>query len=233
MIKAIGFDFDGTLVQSNAIKQDAYYAVTRQFGDIASIVRQVLAENAGDRTAILGKIAAQAADLGRLPAPADARPWAAILVEQYSRHCEDAIAACPEVPGAMRALDDMFHRGYGLFLNSATPLAPLEKVLARRDMSRLFGGVYGGFSGKVENIKAGMARFGASPRETLFVGDNEVDRAAAEVVGCHFIGILNSFSGYLEQPGHLVADMTGVAPILAAIEASGSFQSKQVQGRND
>jgi phosphoglycolate phosphatase-like HAD superfamily hydrolase len=219
MIKAIGFDFDGTLVQSNAIKQDAYYAVTKPLGDIAYIVREVLAENAGDRTAILGKVAGRAMELGLLPAPADGRPWAATLVERYSRFCEDAIAACPEVPGAMRAIGSLSRKGYGLFLNSATPLPALEAVVARREMGRFFGGVYGGFSGKVENLKAGMARFASSPAETVFVGDNEVDRAAAETVGCHFIGILNDFSGYLTPPGHLVADMTGVESILSAIES--------------
>jgi phosphoglycolate phosphatase-like HAD superfamily hydrolase len=90
-------------------------------------------------------------------------------------------------------------------------------VLARRNLARFFGGIYGNEGSKVANLEHAMAASNCSPSELVFIGDNEMDRHAAEAVGCHFIGILNEFSGYGKTPRHLLRDLTEVHGILQSI----------------
>jgi phosphoglycolate phosphatase len=215
-VRCIAFDFDGTLVQSNAIKRRTFYEVSRSLGDVDRIVDQVLRECAGDRTEVLETIVAKAAGAFALPAAPGNRPWAQVLVERFSHVCEEAIVACPEVPGAMAALDRLLGGGFPLFINSATPTLPLVRILDRRDMTRYFRAVYGGdVQGKTGNLRLAMQAALCGPEETVFIGDNEVDRRAAEEIGCRYIGIENEVSGYRKPPVHKVGDMAGAEAVLA------------------
>jgi phosphoglycolate phosphatase len=211
MIRGVGFDFDGTLVQSNAIKRQAFYQTARLLGDgLDGLVDAVLRDVRGDRYAILRELATRAAAQRALPAPGD-RAWPERLADEYTRICEDEITRCPVVPGAIEALEALARRGCALFINSATPTAPLVAVVARRGLSHHFRAVLGNDAGKVENLRHGLALAGATPDELLFVGDGEADRAAAAEIGCRFVGVSNEFSDFREPPAHVVSDLHGLA----------------------
>ncbi len=217
MIRTIGFDFDGTLVQSNEIKREAYFAVTQTCGDLSKWVSSALESNAGDRSAILGQIERDATHAGLLLPRSDGKAWASIWVEDYSRFCEKAIATCPEVRGATAALESLSGLGYRLFVNSATPLIALRSILARRGLDRYFDEVYGGFHAKAANLIQELSLSGCQAEEMIFIGDNEMDRAAAVAAGCIFIGIINDASHFREPPKFLAHDMTEVAHLLSGL----------------
>jgi len=211
MIRCVGFDFDGTLVQSNAIKRQAFYQTARLLGEgLDALVDDVLRDVRGDRYAILRELAVRAAARGPLPASPGERAWPERLADEYTRICEDEIARCPVVPGALEALEALGRRGCALFINSATPTAPLVAVVARRGLNRHFRAVLGNDAGKIENLRHGLALAGATPDELLFVGDGEADRAAAEAIGCRFVGVSNEFSDFRKPPAHVVADLHGL-----------------------
>lgn len=220
MIKLVGFDFDGTLAQSNAIKRDTFRSVSaRLLGDASDVVESVLSLRKGDRKAIFENIVDRLARAGRLPPAPAGGAWAPALIAAYTEECEAAIAACPEVPGARRGLEGLRAAGFRLFINSATPLQPLMAVLAKRGLSRYFSDVYGNEGTKVGNIRRALASAGCGPEELVFVGDNEADRAAAAEIGCEFIGLHNGFSEYVEMPARLIEDLGPLDRLIAGIAA--------------
>jgi phosphoglycolate phosphatase-like HAD superfamily hydrolase len=213
-VRVVAFDFDGTLVQSNAIKRDAFYGAVRSFGDLSDVVRQVLAENPGDRYVITATIATRAAD--RLP-PAGERPWAEVFADRYTRICEEQILECPFVPGAIECLEALRRDGRLLYVNSATPGDPLRSVVRRRGLDGYFAGVWGNERGKADNLRRALAECAAAPGELAFVGDSEADGAAALEVGCHFVGVLNQHSDFRQRPAAVVEDLHGLGRLVGAM----------------
>jgi len=95
MIRCVVFDFDGTIRQSVSIKHDAYFVAVRgiERGDemFRDIIRDFPTMTSFSGCALFVK---RARTLG-IDTPSGEE-----LAERYSRACEDAIAACAEVPGA-------------------------------------------------------------------------------------------------------------------------------------
>jgi phosphoglycolate phosphatase-like HAD superfamily hydrolase len=218
-LRCIVFDLDGTLAQSNAIKRDAYYEVTRDLGEVSSVVDAVLAEVSGDRSAVLSEVVRRLQLGGLLPGDQDQASWVARLVAAYNVRCETLVASCPEVPGAARALGALKRRGFALYVNSATPLAPLERVLELRGLRALFSAVFGSEDGKAPNLRRVLELERAGPGAMLFVGDQEADRSAAEEVGCHFIAVDNEFSRFLRAPARRLPDLTGLEEAVLALDS--------------
>jgi phosphoglycolate phosphatase-like HAD superfamily hydrolase len=216
MIRCVAFDFDGTLVQSNAIKRQAFFQTVRLLGeDLDDVVEDVLRHVPGDRYILLREMAARAD--ARRPLPPSGTAWPERLADAYTKICDDEIARCPEVPGAMEALETLRRRGCALFINSSTPSAPLVAVVNRRNMGGSFRGVWGNDAGKVENLQRALALTNARVDEMVFVGDAEADRAAAATLGCRFVGVANEFNDFKERPEPLVADLTGLAAYVESL----------------
>jgi phosphoglycolate phosphatase-like HAD superfamily hydrolase len=213
MIRCVVFDFDGTLVQSNAIKRQSFFEAATVIGDLSDIVERVLAECPGDRHGVTRAIVECARAAGRLSAP-DVSTLPDTLAQRYTELCDDAIAACPFVPGARELLDELRGEGCDLFINSATPPGPLASAVRRRDLGSYFRGVWGNERSKVENLRAAMSMAGAGASETAFVGDAEPDRAAAAEVGCHFVGLLNEFSDFRTAPRHALRELHDLGRLL-------------------
>jgi phosphoglycolate phosphatase len=215
MIRCIVFDFDGTLVQSNGIKRSAYYRTAERLGAVSDIVTKVLAECFGDRHEVLTAIVEGARAAERVP-PGNG-DLATSLAADFSRIVLEEIAVCPEVPGAMGALAELKGAGYPLYINSSTPSAPLFDVITRRRMGDFFRGVFGNEGGKLGNLRRAMAESGVGAAETLFVGDYEVDQAAAGELGCPFVGVINEFSDFKSEPRHRLRELYGLKALVESL----------------
>src|SRR5262245_33711262 len=120
MIRAVVFDFDGTLVNSNAIKRQVFFDVVADDAGGAARMRAILARNTGDRYTLLAAYADEAASAGvRCSRELDE------LVNAYSERADTLIAEAPEMPGATALLRTLRQRGLRLFISSATPTANL------------------------------------------------------------------------------------------------------------
>ena len=222
-VRCVVFDFDGTLVDSNAIKSRAYVDAAAQCGCPADIVAEALATTKGDRYAVFANAAARmdkrpAGAAG--PAPED---LARTLADAYSRICETEIAACPEIAGATDLLEKLMSAGHRLFVNSATPEHHLRRLIARRDMTRYFHGVLGGRRAKERNLDAIMAAEGVGPAAVLCIGDGEDDRRAAENTDCHYIAVARpedpDHGRFRRRPAMIVSDLRAIAGPPPAREA--------------
>jgi phosphoglycolate phosphatase len=209
VIRAVVFDFDGTLVLSNAIKEDALYVVAAGFPGGRELMQRVAATKPGDRTAIWTRFSAE---MG-IPDRTDD------LIAQYTTLCETRIKACPERAGASAALHALRTAGLRLYVNSSTPTEPLRSITAARFTGGTFDGVYGGHGCKLENVRH-IARVGRlEPAHIVMVGDGTDDADAARAFDCHFIGVCDgTFDAARSAPA--IDDLRELPTMITAIEES-------------
>ena len=180
--RSIVFDFDGVLVDSNAIKRDAYRQALQHKGATTELLNRCLAEHPdGDRTGIIRML------LRHLSPRADESEVVS-CVSEYSRICLESISTCPEVDGASAALE-ILHAEYPLYINSATPEEPLHQIVSARGWSGFFRGVLGRPSSKLANFARIQAAEGVPAEMLLFVGDRQADFDVALKCGCAFVGV--------------------------------------------
>lgn len=178
-IRLFVFDFDGTLVQSNAIKRNAFYDVARQYAGSGALLDELLNTKPPlDRYGICRALAERfdGAD-------------AAALADAYTSLCEEQIAVAPEVPGALKLLAALQDAGRFCAINSATPEEALGALVARLPIAPFVHAVLGAPTSKVDNIRRAMGLAGANAQQTVMVGDGPADRHAAAEAGCAFVGV--------------------------------------------
>ena len=181
MISAVAFDFDGTLVRSNAIKRDCFHEVSAGIDGAAAVLDRLFAGGfTGDRFALFHELSRR---IG-----ADA-PDPRHLADSYGRLCRRRIAAAPEVPGARATLERLTARGMPLYIVSATPQQALEQVVADRGLNRFFSRILGGPTGKADHLRRILAGDAIPASQLAVVGDGSDDKAAAAALGCAFFPV--------------------------------------------
>lgn len=210
-IGAVVFDFDGTLVRSNAIKRDTFFDVARHLPGAASALDAIFAGEHGDRADVFARLAKS---LGAGAA------LARDLTENYTALCDDRIAAAPEVPGAAAALAALRQRGIPAWIASATPQAPLLMAVRRRGLLTDFAGVYGLPTTKIAALRLVAEKAGLPAERILMVGDAEADRAAAMAVGTRFVAVAGSIGGigdFGAMPDHRLDDLRNLPDFIAGV----------------
>lgn len=185
-IKAIAFDFDGTLADSNVVKRLAWRSVfTDRSEQHNEVLQRIVDAKVGDRFKILEET------FIALKEPADSIQ---MLVERYAAVYEQLVQSdifkSGLFPGTLEMLQKFTSR-IPLYINSATPETPLIKIISALNIANYFKGIYGGPSTKIENLNRISLREGVSPSEILMVGDGFDDLSGARESGCVFVGIAN------------------------------------------
>ncbi|WP_029015176.1 HAD family hydrolase [Niveispirillum irakense] len=213
-IRCVVFDFDGTIVDSNGIKRDAFLAVAEAFPGGAVLMAEILARpDAGDRYRVMDSFHHALRAAGGVPGAGDV-PGGLDLANRYTAMVEELVLKAAEIPGASDCLRWLDDAGIPAYLNSATPSGPLTRIIAQSRFAPLFKGIYGGPASKAENLRIIMDLEGVGPDQLLMVGDGEPDRVGAELIGCPFLALENSFSRFAQRPSAIIADLTGFPAIL-------------------
>ncbi|HXN44488.1 MAG TPA: HAD family hydrolase [Xanthobacteraceae bacterium] len=185
MIRLVLFDFDGTLVDSNALKQACMRATVADLpGGLAALARA--RRLGGNRYTLFAEVA-RLLDSSGEPGAIARRGRA--LAAAYTRCCARAIAAAPERRGARAALAALKARGIRIWLNSATPHRDLLAIVRGRGLLPWLDGVLGGPASKTANLRAALAAERLAPRQALMVGDGPDDLEAARALGTLFVAI--------------------------------------------
>ena len=211
MIRCVAFDFDGTLVDSNAVKQQAFVDVVADLPGGAALMTRVLSEHGGDRFAVMAKFAA---DWNQ--ASAD-RVDAGALARAYTARCEAAIAGGRDFPGAEVLLQALIDAGVATALLSATPSRPLADLIVRKHWRRYFAHVIGDASDKADALRELGRRAQLPPSAIVLIGDREVDRRGAAEFGCAFVGVRRDDNDFTTPPPRIVDSFTDVLPLVGLV----------------
>lgn len=184
MIKVVVFDFDGTLVRSNAIKAACMASVAAREPGGAEALAAARALG-GNRYRLFAEVARRL----HPQAPDAAQTLAAQMIARYTRCCARGIIAAPGQDKARRVILALRRRGCRVFINSATPHVDLPELLVRRRLMPLLDGWYGGPRSKAANLRAIGRRTRAAPRQILMVGDGPDDKAGAQNAGTWFVAL--------------------------------------------
>jgi len=181
-IRTIILDFDGTLVESVGIKDEAFHTLFSGYPEyLPAIMEYHLSHNATVRFEKFRHITEN------------------ILIERYDDETKDRlsrrfselvfrrIVECPFVEGAQDLLL-FFYERLPVYLVSASPESELEKILELRNIRKYFTDIYAVPWKKSEAIRDILKGESGPRKETLFIGDAFEDYEAASTAGISFIG---------------------------------------------
>ncbi len=188
-IQVIVFDFDGTLIDSNRLKYDAYFRLFPDDNRYVSIIRMVLSEFfEKSRYFILEEILLR---LGH-----DNNDLLKKKVKELAEFYNEIVLAgaknCPEKPGAEAALKKI-SSACRLYISSTTPDAGLKEVIEYRGWNGYFQGIFGWPNKKTETLRRIIALEGLNSSQVLVVGDGESDRESARQNRCPFLLVNEEF----------------------------------------
>jgi len=188
-IHAIVFDFDGTLIDSNQLKYNAYFSLfppdERHITTIRAVLSEIFEQS---RYVILEEICRRLGGReGGLP-----ENRVRTLAGRYNRIVLEGAKLCPEKPGAEKALERLASE-YDLYVSSTTPENALKEILQFREWEGYFRGIFGFPHEKSDTLRRIMALENLKNHQVLVVGDGESDRISAMENGCRFLQVTETF----------------------------------------
>jgi phosphoglycolate phosphatase len=182
-ISTVVFDFDGTLVDSNAIKRRGFFDVVADEPASTARLQAVLTTFQGDRHTIFKSYVVSRSASGFKGPDADA------LVLRYSDYVEARVSEAPEMPGASEMLRGLQQSGFRVFISSATPQVNLANVVERSRWRDWCDGLYGHPKRKSDSLRTICAQLGIDARFIAVFGDGTDDLDSAMSLGCSFFPV--------------------------------------------
>ena len=180
-LRAVAFDFDGVILESGSIKQQAFLEMFAHPPELVAGVLRHHRQNLG--VSRYDKLAWIHRELIGRPLSAEELEEQA---QRYSRLVLDKVLACPLVAGAEELLARL--RGRALcFVVSATPQEELELIVERRGLGAWFRELHGAPAAKADVLNDLMNRYELATDELLMVGDGLSDYRAARRAGVEFV----------------------------------------------
>ncbi|MEB3332989.1 MAG: HAD family hydrolase [Synechococcaceae cyanobacterium] len=210
--QVVSFDFDGTLVLSNAIKKQGFLVLASEFRGGSESMQTILGQpDCGNRYQIFNRFC-QELSLYNPDLPAR-------LAARYGSWCEQQILLAPSRAGADLLLAFLAQTAVPIYLCSATPHEALVRIIRRRYPPSLFCGVYGDPCRKQDAFARILQRQGCPPEQLLHIGDSADDHRAAADVGCRFIAVAGHGLDQM-QPDPCVDDLEELIPWLQCVPSA-------------
>src|SRR5713226_2877350 len=214
MIKAIVLDFDGVIVDSNALKHGAFFDLFPPTSEVTSAIAGILSRNRRDsRFEILREILVH---LGKSSSEIE------VVLPSYAAEYNDRVqrgildlGVEADVKKTLVVLSSRYH----LYINSGTYAPALLESVAKLDISHVFQKVYGRPPSKENNLKDIMVTEKAVGREVVVVGDGEEDYDSAVALDCRFIGVSNTFNNWREKQFPLISNLTRLPELMTSLDA--------------
>lgn len=176
-IKAIGFDFDGTLVVSEDMKAKEMAKVFQEkFAvkkGVVSAYKKLLGMNRHEKVVKLFDLFVK-----RKP------NWKELKVveEHFGKHYERSLRVCPLFQ-CTNVIKELRKQVDFLFLLSLENKTEVKRVLKRCKLAKYFNEILGGPKTKIENFKHVLKKHHLKPSEVIYIGDSHSDVIASKNLG--------------------------------------------------
>jgi phosphoglycolate phosphatase len=218
-IKLLLFDLDGTLIDSEKDLAASVNAMLRNFGR-KELPLEVIDTYIGDGAPMLIRRA-----LGDPAHAAIVQEALNFFLLYYRDHKLDSTVPYPGIPEALHRAKsfDGQHRQMAVLTNK--PVRASRDILAGLRLSQYFFQTYGGNSFETKKpdplgAQTLMQEAGATPEETVMVGDSEVDILTARNANLWSIGVTYGFAPHTLERTHpdvLVDTVEELAQALTAL----------------
>ncbi|SHO45831.1 haloacid dehalogenase superfamily, subfamily IA, variant 1 with third motif having Dx(3-4)D or Dx(3-4)E [Desulfopila aestuarii DSM 18488] len=212
-LQALFFDFDGVLIDSNFIKNEAFRVLFQPYGD--HVVSEVIAHH--QQHGGISRVEKIRYAFEKIMRRSLTEDMLQQLATQYSQLVAEKVTAAPWIAGAKSFLDEIQGR-VPLFVISGTPQEELQTIIRQRNMAHYFLAVMGSPVHKPDHIKVLQQRYNFNLQNCLFIGDAHTDHQTALTCNIPFIGI---------QGDYIFPDYVTVLPDCTSLKAaiSGIFHS--------
>jgi len=176
MIKAIGFDFDGTLIMSEDKKKKEMAAVFREkFGVKQNISRtyNALLEKGYTRDAKVTNLFEKY--VKRKPTKKELK----VVADHFGQHYAQSLSQCPLFE-CVNMLKELRKQVRFLFLLSLENKKEVMKVAQHCGVAQYFDEILGGPTPKVDNLEHVLRKHHVKPSETIYIGDAHSDVLASK-----------------------------------------------------
>jgi beta-phosphoglucomutase len=224
MPKAIIFDFDGVVVDSEPLHYQAFVMVGKSFG-YEFTYDQYMAQFIGfdDRDAFRFMLS-QAIEAGHAPEIDDADAYLAELIEK-KRKAFEAIAAMQTaaIPGVINLIDELHGQGFPIAIASGAVHADIEQMLRLIDRREKFEIIVAAddvahskpdpttYALAFEKLAAKYPDRGLTPANTLAIEDTAAGLASANGAGLQTLGLTTTGPKQkLLAAGRVIEDLQGV-----------------------
>ncbi len=183
-LQAVLFDFDGVIVDSNAVKTEAFRSLFENYDQ--AIVAEIIdyhRQHGGISRVEKIRYAHQHIIKHHL---SDEELKA--LAAAYSELVMEKVIAIEWIDGAKDFLDKK-RNNLPMFVISGTPEDELQCIIERRKMTGYFQKVLGSPIKKPDHVRHILREYRFNPECCVFVGDALTDLNAANETGLHFIGV--------------------------------------------
>jgi phosphoglycolate phosphatase-like HAD superfamily hydrolase len=208
---AIFFDVDGVLIDSLAVKGDAF---GRAFSDYPEAREEIIAFHLSHGGVTRSEKITRLFRLivGREPSTQEISD----RIRQFSSSVFEGVVAAPEIPGAHAALKEWSER-VPLHAVSATPTDELRRILDRRNIAKFFTSVHGWPPEKESTIREIIAMRGYRSSACILVGDSREDLHAAIATSVQFIQVSPLAASEFDESDVVISDLHGLS---AAVEVT-------------
>lgn len=183
--RALVFDFDGTLVDSNRLKRDAYLHVFPDHPGLLSDLDAVLeAQKTASRFEIIRLLAGRIPGIDSARMETEARERTTAYTDWVEQQILVKAAESPAAP-----LLPVWQKDAPLYICSLTPAEPLRRIVERAGWQGYFQGIEGYPIRKEAMLRQTTARHQCQPDQVLMVGDGDNDEEAARDAGTAFFRI--------------------------------------------
>ena len=183
-LKAIIFDFDGTIIDSNFIKEVAFYEIFLKFGEkVALIGRNYHKNNLGvNRLEKFRYILNNFTDT----------PYNDGVGHELSNEFSKLVLKKMKESNYIENAEEFlrkFHNDCLFFVSSAMPESELIEIVKDRGIYELFHEVKGYPTSKFDYVGDVIRSFNFKPEDVIFVGDAQSDFDAAYMNSIRFIRV--------------------------------------------
>src|SRR3989344_7369301 len=177
-IRAVGFDFDGTLIMSEEQKAKQMAAVFREKFKVKRGVISFYKELMGKALSREDKVKALFKQLlKRKPTAKELQE----VKEHFGKHYEQILRTCPLFQ-CTNIIKELKTKVDFIFLLSLEDTKEVRKIAEHCGVGQYFDEILGGPKQKVEHLKHVLKKHHLKPQEVLYIGDAHSDVIASRKV---------------------------------------------------